>query len=333
MSYSNSSLNCFANCMAKYNHSYILHTPPYKPTSPHLIFGTMAHKVLYDAGILRDEHREGLIVTDYQTVIPSEVLYSELKTEFGINNWYEYFVPIIKQIAKYENSFAEDFIAKDKKVTIEREIKLQLTSEELKQYNCNSSQALVGIIDCLILSEDSAVILDYKFSTTRKTQEDFDMNSQLPLYALFVHTKYNIPLYNIQYGYIDIPKQSFGKPTLLSNGTLSRAKSQNVSQEMYEKAVIAVHGDDAYYNCKEGGYYYDCWRAMALNKAAYLSVQYLDIDTYKGILQDLFNTIDMIEEINKNNWPYLRKYDSYSCKNCEYLDSCKPWMRRSNEDC
>ena len=50
MAHSNSSLNSFANCMAKYEHNYILHTPPCKPISPHLTFGIMAHDCLYKAG-------------------------------------------------------------------------------------------------------------------------------------------------------------------------------------------------------------------------------------------------------------------------------------------
>ena len=73
MSHSNSSLNCFANCMAKYNHSYILHTPPCKPVSPHLTFGVMAHDVLYKAGKLRDEYEDG-VAEGYHSIIPSEVL-------------------------------------------------------------------------------------------------------------------------------------------------------------------------------------------------------------------------------------------------------------------
>ena len=80
MTHSNSSLNCFANCMAKYEHNYILHTPPCKPLSPHLPFGTMAHEVLEKAGRLRDEAEDGVVDNDtYYNIIPSEVLYPELK--------------------------------------------------------------------------------------------------------------------------------------------------------------------------------------------------------------------------------------------------------------
>ena len=103
MSHSNSSLNCFANCMAKYEHNYILHTPPCKPLSPHLPFGTMAHEVLEKASRLRDEAEDGVVDKDaYYNIIPSEVLYPELTQYFGISSWEKYFTPIIKQIAKYE---------------------------------------------------------------------------------------------------------------------------------------------------------------------------------------------------------------------------------------
>ena len=77
MSHSNSSLNCFASCMQKYNQNYILHNQP-ATISPHLTFGTMAHEVLYNAGKLRDDNDDGVInKDDYYKVIPSEVLYPD----------------------------------------------------------------------------------------------------------------------------------------------------------------------------------------------------------------------------------------------------------------
>lgn len=329
MSHSNSSLNCFASCMAKYEHSYILHTPPCKPASPHLAFGVMAHEVLYKAGKLRDEVEDGVIEKgEYQTIIPSEVLYDDLKQEFNITNWQGYFTPVIKEVAKYEKQLIQELIATNTgEVTVEREVKLQLTVEQLQQLGVRGvNQPLVGIIDLLIYTKTHAVILDYKFSGTKKSQDDFDMNSQLPLYALLVHMNYDIPLHNIRHGYIDIPKQNFGVPTLLSNGTLSRSKSQNVSQEFYEQAVIAVHGDDSYYNCKPDGYYHECWCNLALNKPAYLSIQYLDFEAYLGITQDLFNAAKMIDFMRENKMPFLKKYDAYTCKSCEYINSCKKWL-------
>lgn len=329
MSHSNSALNSFASCMARYEHNYILHTPPCKPVSPHLTFGIMAHDCLYKAGKLRDDADDGVIqVGDYQQVIPSEVLYGDLKDEFQILNWQSYFVPVIKQTAVYERQLVKELIdAQTGNVRIEREVKLQLTVEQLKQLDyTNINQPIVGIIDCLMYTETDAIILDYKFSSSKKTQDDFDINSQLPLYALLVHINYDIPLHNIRYGYIDIPKKAFDKPTVLSNGTLSRSKSQNVSQEFYEQCVMAVHGDDPYYHCKEGGYYHDIWNSLALNKAAYLSIQYLDLDVYQGVIKDLLDAAKMIDFMIEHKMPFLKKYDAYSCKSCEYLTACKPWL-------
>ena len=332
MSHSNSSLNCFANCMARYEHNYILRTKPDKPLSPHLTFGVMAHDTLYKAGKLRDENNDGVVdKEEYYSIIPSEVLYGDLKEEFNILNWEQYFVPIIKKTAEYENKLCKEFAEEYGDYRIEREVKLSVSPEEMNYYGRKINQPLVGIIDCLIYNNKAAIILDYKFSSKKKSQDDFDMNSQLPLYSFLIHHTYGVPLHNIRYGYIDIPKQMFDKPTLLTNGTLSRSKSQNVSQEMYEKCVIAIHGDDNYYNCKQGGYYYDCWCNLALNKVAYLSIQYLDESAYKHILNDLFNTAEMIDVFRENKMKFLKKYDTYSCKGCDYLTSCKPWLTVDGE--
>lgn len=335
MSHSNSSLNCFATCMAKYEHQYILHTPTCRPVSPHLTFGIMAHDTLHKAGILRDAAADRVVSKeDYYPVIPSEILYPELKSTFNIKSWQSFFVPVIKQTAAYENELVKELLEQGTGVVVERERKLQCNCGDIQKAfpdlknAYKITQSIVGIIDLLIMDENhnNAVIIDYKFSNNRKTQDDFDLNSQLPLYAFLVHTTYGVPIRNIKCGYIDIPKTEFGTPVVLTNGTLSRAKSQNVSQEMYEKAVKAVHGDDDYYTCEEGGYYHDVWNALALNKAAYLSIQYLDREIYKNVIQDLIAAAAMIDDWKNLELAYLKKYDSYNCKNCEFLDTCKPWL-------
>ena len=330
MGHSNSSLNTFAGCMAKYEHIYINHIAPDRPPSVHLTFGTMAHDVLHKAGLLRDEVDDGVVDNEsYYKIIPSEVLYGDLKQAFQIKTWHNYFTNVIKETAKIERNLIMELIDESNEpIQIEREVKLQMTVEELEALGYYGiKQPLVGIIDLLIYTPTRAIILDYKFSANRKTQDDFDMNSQLPLYAFFVNVMYDVPLHNIKYGYIDIPKQDFGVPVVLSNGTLSRSKEQNVSQELYEKAVIAVHGeDDPKYNCKPGGHYYDCWCNLAFNKPAHLSVQYLDMDVYTNTIKDLLDAAKTIDYFKENQLSFLRKYDSYSCKGCDYLKSCKPWL-------
>ena len=56
------------------------------------------------------------------------------------------------------------------------------------------------------------------------------------------------------------------------------------------------------------------------------SIQYLDSEVYIGVLNDLMNAAEMIDFMVEHNMPFLRKYDSYSCKSCEYLTACKPWL-------
>lgn len=334
MAHSNSSLNCFTDCMKKYEHQYILRTPPCMPQSKHLVFGSMAHEVLAKAGQLRDEAADGVVsIGEYRTIIPSEVLYQELKNDFAIKSWDRYFQAVIKQTAAYERELIDE-IQKLSGSTLElvREKKLQLSVDELQDAfpGNNIQQPLVGVIDLLIIAGDYAIIVDYKFSTKNKTQDDFDMDSQLQNYSLLVSRRYNIPLRNIQIGYIDIPKKSFDEPKVLTNGTLSRAKDQNCSAEMYKKAVTAIHEDDPIYNCEPGGYYYDIYCNLSLNKAAYLSKQWLDLDVYDAIVADVIRTCKTIDLMKQLNMPFLRKYNAYNCSFCEFLRDCKPWLYIDN---
>jgi len=320
--------------MMLYNHQYLLHTEVAHKPNYHFMFGTMAHEVLEKAGRLRDEYSDGVSEEKYYDIIPSEVLYSDLKQEFQISSWTSYFTEVIKQVAKYESQCIIELFGDPVKCSIDdslqifREKKLCITVDDLKAHNIyNIKQSIVGVVDFLAISKTHAYIIDYKFSTSRKTQDDFDINSQLPLYALMVHYIYGIPLHNIKYGYIDIPKKSFDTPTVLSNGTLSRSKAQNVSAEFYEKCVKAIHGeDDEKFNCKKDGYYYDAYCNLLLNKAAYLSTQYLDESAVKGITSDLFDAAAMIDYMIEHQMKFIKKYSAYTCKGCDYLPVCKPWL-------
>lgn len=334
--HSNSSLNCYSNCQRMYKLSYIDRIEP-DEENMHLKFGEMAHEVLYNAGKLRDDIQDKVLnEDDYVPVIPSETLYPELKDFFGIDNWHQYFVGVIKQTSKYEQSEINDIIAQAGEnfdgLQIFREHKLFINSEQRQKiFDSNVHpdyiQGFTGVIDLLLLTKTHAYIFDYKFSSTKKTQSDFDENSQLQLYALLVHINYGIPYHNIKIGYIDIPKKSPEKPMLLSNGKLSRAKSQNCTGETYKLYVEALHGkNDPVYNCNPGGFYYDCYMELIANKTAYLTERWLDAEVFRNIIRDLFDTAEEIDMKLANRGHWLRKYDSYTCKNCEYKKHCKPWL-------
>ena len=326
MSHSNSSINCYLDCQKKYDLCYNQKIRPKALDDTHLRFGSMGHKVLEEAGTLRDT-QSIVMPGEYTTIIPSEVQEPDLKEKFGIKSWQSYFTHVIRQCAEYEEQLIK--LLGNGEVEIHREVKLQMTPEELLARGVSSQQPLVGVIDVLIINKtkNSAVIADYKYSTNVKTQDDFENNSQLYMYAELVQHNYKIPLRDIIIAYIDIVKQDFTTPALLSNGTLSRDKSQNVSQEMYKRAVEAIHGaNDPKYNCEKGGWYYDIYCNLALKKIAYLNYQYIDMDTEIEVVEDMLCCVSEIEYKMITHMPFLRKQDAYSCARCEYKPYCKPWL-------
>ena len=328
-SHSNSSISTFVECQRKFLHNYVLQTPIKKPINPHFLFGTMAHDVLHKAGLMRDVSE--VEVRDYDSVIPAESLYPNLKEFFNINNWLYYFRPVCKQVNMYEEKLIIDMLnLEDGDVCIERELKLTHTADVFTKacdvVNSNIVKPFTGVIDLLLLTKNHAMIIDYKFSTSVKDQNDFDINSQLYMYAMLVHISYGIPLKNIYVGYEDIPKIPFSEPVLLKNGTLSRAKSQNVSQEIYIEAVKAIHGEEAEEMLEPGGYYYDIVLELSFKKAAYLTYQYLNLEACPYILQDVIDIASSIDTHEKQNLPYLSRCDAYTCSKCDYLEVCKPWL-------
>lgn len=326
MSYSNTSVNMYAACQRKYYHNYIAHSPMCKPKPLYFAFGEMAHKVLEEAGQLRDMSEDNKV--DYSTVIPSEALYDDLKREFRILNWRSYFTNVCKQVEKYEKQEIQS-------INLETSSNIEIRRECFLQQDIGNDEPLVGIVDLLLISEDRqfATIIDYKFSSTLKTQDDFDMNSQLYIYAFLVHKNFGVPLRNIKIGYIDIVRADFERPIVLSNGTLSRAKSQNTSQDMYVACVKALWPEEAETMLAPGGYYYDIVQELANRKIAYLTTQWLDISTYKGVLNDVLNVINdltnkkLTYSVDKNEQLFNARYDAYTCKSCEFVDTCKPWIK------
>lgn len=331
MKFSNTSLNTYASCQRKFWHNYVNHSSKCKPNPLYFAFGEMAHKVLKDAGDLRDGIEGGCEV-NYDTVIPSELEYPELKREFRITNWHSYFVNVCKQVKEYEQ--AEINYMADENVGLSG---IEIFREhEIVEIICGKQ--VIGIIDLLIISSNRqyATIIDYKFSSTQKTQDDFDMNSQLQLYATLVNRRYGVPLRNIRVGYIDIVRSDFERPIVLNNGTLSRAKSQNVSQEMYIACVKALNPDTWEELLAPGGYYYDIVQELVNRKIAYMNVQWLDMDTYNGVMRDVMITLDEVyDKLNKiptsDMSNFCARYDAYTCKSCEFLTACKPWLAVKGE--
>ena len=58
----------------------------------------------------------------------------------------------------------------------------------------------------------------------------------------------------------------------------------------------------------------------------FFNTRYLEQDAYEGIVKDIIDAASMIDYMKDNKMPFLKKYDSYSCKDCEYLTACKPWL-------
>lgn len=323
MAHSNTSLNTFTNCAKAYEHTYILKTPKDNPDSPHLRIGVIGHEILHDAGVLRDTY-DGEFDDQCELAIPSEVAYPDLKEFFGILSWHEYFHEVLFETYEIETSLCREMT---EPYEILRERKLSRSVQELQQDGFKGVHTpVVGVIDLLILGKTSATIVDYKFSTKPKTQDNFDMDSQLYIYAYLVHKTYNIPLRNIKIGYIDICKKQFGPPKYLQNARLSVDKTQFVLPKVYKEAVLKLHGEDPKYNCEPGGYYYECYMSLQSNRQARENIQQLDIEAMKGIVTDFMEAASLVDKLTENHGPFVKKFDSYSCKNCDYLSHCKPWL-------
>ena len=308
MAHSQSSVMCYLGCQKQYELQYIDKCTPEERFMPHLEFGSMAHKVLEEAGKLRDNLEAG--IPDYDVCIPSELSYPMLKDYFNISSWSRFFIRVCKRVADYERALIENLNKKTSSgLEIFREKKFTIPS--------GYEQPHTGVIDLLLLSNDRqyAIIIDYKFSSHVKTQEDFDHNVQLYLYAYFVNKEYGVPLKNIQIGYIDIIKQDSSEPIVLSSGKLSKNKSQNVLYDDYIDKIIELNLDVDEYK--------DFLNELKLRDVAYISLEPIDDNNYNILVKSYLEAVDDIECKKKDKKPFLRKIDAHSCADCRFKEYCR----------
>lgn len=245
----------------------------------HLQFGSMGHKAL--------ETR----------VIPDELLYPELKEAFGISSWQNYFTPIFKEIDDYFKDY-------------------ELLYSELGVEN----EIIRGVIDCVWKHKTNGryLITDYKFSNTDKGQEDVLLDEQMYIYAVLLAVKLNIPLEQIDIGYINIPKKEMDNPRVLKSGALSKDKAQNVTYDKYVEKIneLGLKIED----------YEDFLSEIQGKKLISIQPQPINIDMALRIMNNIDN---VVKDMQKG---YVLEKCSFQCKKCDYIQYCKYGKEIKNEN-
>lgn len=306
MNHSNSSISCYLNCQRDYYWKYVMGKR--EPSNEHLTFGSFGH-----------EQIEKYFQNKNEYVFPSEALNANLKAFFGIQSWELYFRNIFKQIDTYHTDIIKRAVEFFGLGEFEMQILTELKTDVCLIYDNN----LNGVIDKCFLFTDLktgkqyATIVDYKFTNSNKTYDDLEMDSQLYIYANIISTKFNIPVKNISVAYISIPKKSTGLPTILANGTYSKAKSQNV---LYDDYLFCLKCDFPNYDENDvNGEYYGILQELKNKRAAYMIIQTIDVDIYNNVMNELQYIVSEIgAKVNSNDKHlFLRKFGKHNCFGCE----------------
>lgn len=264
---SHSEITTYLDCQRKWD---LIYNKKLKIDSIHFKFGSVGHKVM--------ETR----------VIPDEMLYPELKEEFGISSWKDYFTPILNEIDEYFKDYE----------VLSREFRVQ-------------NEMLVGVVDCVWKhkSTNRILITDYKFSNADKGQEDVLLDQQMYIYAVLYALSTNTPLEQIDIGYINIPKKEMNKPRVLKSGQLSKDKAQNVTYDTYIKTI-----EELGLNIEE---YRDFLDEISGRKLVAISPQPVNVDMAKRIMENIDN---VIKDMQKG---YILEKCSFMCKHCDCVQYCK----------
>lgn len=264
---SHSEITTYLDCQKKWD---LVYNKGLKIDNVHLRFGSMGHEVL--------ETRE----------IPDEMLYPELKEEFGIQSWKNYFTTILNELDEY----FKDYEVLHKEYRIE--------NEQIK-----------GVIDVVWRHKTTGRILitDYKFSTKNKGLEDILLDEQMYLYAMVYGVQNKLSIDDIDIGYVNIPKCEMIKPRVLKNGTLSKDKAQNTTYNLYVESI-----NELGLNISE---YEDILSELTNKTMINVAISQMNRDMMLRIAQNVDNVIKDMEK------GYVLEKCTFQCKYCDFLQYCK----------
>ena len=264
---SHSEITTYLDCQKKWD---LIYNKGLKIDNVHLQFGSMGHEVL--------ETRE----------IPDEMLYPELKEEFGIQSWKNYFTTILNELDEY----FKDYEVLHKEYRVENEY-------------------IKGVIDVVWRHKTTGRILitDYKFSTKNKGLEDILLDEQMYLYAMVYGTNTNLSIDDIDIGYINIPKCEMTKPRVLKNGTLSKDKAQNTTYNLYVESIneLGLNISD----------YEDILSELTNKTMINVAISQMNRDMMIRIAE---NVDHVIRDMEKG---YVLEKCAFQCKYCDFLQYCK----------
>lgn len=264
---SHSEITTYLDCQKKWD---LVYNKGLKIDNVHLRFGSMGHEVL--------ETRE----------IPDEMLYPELKEEFGIQSWKNYFTTILNELDEY----FKDYEVLHKEYRVE--------NEQIK-----------GVIDVVWRHKTTGRILitDYKFSTKNKGLEDILLDEQMYLYAMVYGLQNKLSIDDIDIGYVNIPKCEMVKPRVLKNGTLSKDKAQNTTYNLYVESIneLGLNISD----------YEDILSELTNKTMINVAISQMNRDMMLRIAQNVDNVIKDMEK------GYVLEKCTFQCKYCDFLQYCK----------
>ena len=264
---SHSEITTYLDCQKKWD---LVYNKGLKIDNVHLRFGSMGHEVL--------ETRE----------IPDEMLYPELKEEFGIQSWKNYFTTILNELDDY----FKDYEVLHKEYRVE--------NEQIK-----------GVIDVVWRHKTTGRILitDYKFSTKNKGLEDILLDEQMYLYAMVYGLQNKLSIDDIDIGYVNIPKCEMVKPRVLKNGTLSKDKAQNTTYNLYVESIneLGLNVSD----------YEDILSELTNKTMINVAISQMNRDMMLRIAQNVDNVIKDMEK------GYVLEKCTFQCKYCDFLQYCK----------
>ena len=250
ISLSYSQISTFKDCRRKWYLSYVLGYSP-KMTSPKLVLGKLVHSAL------ESFYKGGDIEKAYDQALISEI--EKLKKEFPFAD--EEFEAYLNELED-ELNLGREMVRNYKayaEVNDPKLINKVISTELRKEVKLKYSVKILGYMDMIFQDRYGMCwIMEHKTANAIST-DHLVLDEQASIYTMLAEKIFNLKFAGIYYNFIKkaVPQ----KPSLLKNGTLSKAKNSNITYETYMQAIkennfnVADYNDILeYYSSQEQGF-------------------------------------------------------------------------------
>lgn len=321
-----SQLQTFLSCKKKWEYNYIDNLTP-KIERSYLTIGKLCHKGMQVS--MQALWRYSSITLDELIAIGIEAIYSEWEKYLKETPLLDEEIPDVNRTATnacevFAQALQEFNPLKYEVLTLQKNGELIPALELHFRVPCPPTKGLHGYIDAILKDKETGFMwcTDYKFRKSLSPDEDEAFNIQNAVYS-YACAKMKIEITGtMTWQHLNTPAAD---PTILKNGTISRAKIKTTWKH-YERFCVE-HGQDPQ------DYYLEMEEKLRDIEWFRSTLEYRNSETIDRIWKDcVIPAAKAVKTAHGQKAINFRSLYPWNCKICQYQSLCQAELRNHDAD-